>query len=245
MSAGIQETDVRSLKGDLFVRVLIIEDEKRMALLLKKALEEKNHSAVTAFTGPDGLSAAQEGNFDAIVLDLMLPGLDGFELTQKLRSRGDKTPILVLTARDAVADIVTGLDLGVDDYLTKPFALAEFMARLRAVARRGPADHKPRLRVADLMLDPASGEVSRSDREIVLTKTEYSLLEHMMRRPGRVLSRDAIIEAVWGNASEIEDNTVEAYVKRLRTKIDNDHELKLIQTVRGFGYRLQLGSARQ
>ena len=215
-----------------------------MALLLKKALEEKNHSAFTAFTGLDGLSAAQESNFDAIVLDLMLPGLDGFELIRKLRGCGDKTPILVLTARDAIADIVTGLDLGVDDYLTKPFALAEFMARLRAVARRGPADREPRLRVADLMLDPASGEVSRSDRVIPLTKTEYSLLEFMMRRSGRVLSRDAIIEGVWGSASDIEDNTLEAYIKRLRAKIDSDCELKLIQTVRGFGYRLQNGSAR-
>jgi two-component system response regulator MprA len=226
------------------VRVLIIEDEKRMALLLKKALEEKNHSALTAFTGPDGLSAAQESNFDAIVLDLMLPGLDGFELIRRLRSGGDKTPILVLTARDAVADIVTGLDLGVDDYLTKPFALAEFTARLRAVARRGPADHEPRLKIADLILDPASGEVSRSDRAITLTKTEYLLLEFMMRRPGRVLSRDAIIEAVWGSGSDIEDNTLEAYIKRLRAKVDSDFEMKLIQTVRGFGYRLQNASAR-
>jgi DNA-binding response OmpR family regulator len=221
------------------MRVLIIEDEKRMALLLKKALEEKNHSAVTAFNGQEGLSTAQESNFDAIVLDLMLPGLDGFEVARNLRASGDKTPILVLTARDAVADIVKGLDLGVDDYLTKPFALAEFMARIRAVARRGPADREPRLRVADLVLDPASGEVSRSDRAITLTKTEYSLLEFLMRRAGRVLSRNAIIEAVWGHNTDIEDNTLEAYVKRLRAKIDNGHELKLIQTVRGFGYRMQ------
>jgi DNA-binding response OmpR family regulator len=225
------------------VRVLIIEDEKRMALLLKKALEEKNHSAVTAFTGNDGLSTAQESNFDVIVLDLMLPGLDGFEIVRKLRGAGDKTPILVLTARDAVADIVEGLDLGVDDYLTKPFALAEFMARLRAVARRGPADREPRLRVADLVLDPASGEVYRSDRVIALTKTEYSLLEFLMRRAGRVLTRDAIIQGVWGHSTEIEDNTLEAYIMRLRAKVDTGYELKLIQTVRGFGYRLQNGSA--
>jgi DNA-binding response OmpR family regulator len=214
-----------------------------MALLLKKALEEKNHSAVTAFTGDDGLITAQESNFDVIVLDLLLPGLDGFEVARKLRGVGDKTPILVLTARDAVADIVAGLDLGVDDYLTKPFALAEFMARLRAAARRGPADREPRLRVADLVLDPASGEVYRSDRVITLTRTEYSLLEFLMRRPGRVLGRDAIIEAVWGHNTEIEDNTLEAYIKRLRAKVDSGHEMKMIQTVRGFGYRLQNGQA--
>jgi len=134
---------------------------------------------------------------------------------------------------------VKALDLGVDDYLTKPFALAEFMARLRAVARRGPADHKPQLRIGDLVLDPASGQVSRSNRAITLTKTEYALLEFLMRRPGRVLSRDNIIEGVWGNGSEIEDNTLEAFIKRLRAKIDSDYDLKLIQTVRGFGYRMQ------
>jgi len=224
------------------MRVLIVEDEKRMALLLKKALEEKNHSAVTAFAGQDGLFAAQQNDFDVIVLDLMLPGLDGFEVARKLRGSGDKTPVLVLTARDAVADIVKALDLGVDDYLTKPFALAEFMARLRAVARRGPADREPRLIVADLVLDPASGQVSRSDRVIALTKTEYSLLEFLMRRRGRVLSRNAIIEGVWGSESDIEDNPLEAFIKRLRAKIDNDYDLKLVQTVRGFGYRLQGGS---
>lgn len=162
---------------------------------------------------------------------------------RKLREAGDKTPILVLTARDAVTDIVEGLDLGVDDYLTKPFALAEFMARLRAVARRGPADREPRLRVADLVLDPASGEVYRSDRVIALTRTEYSLLEFLMRRPGRVLTRDAIIQGVWGHSTDIEDNTLEAYIMRLRAKVDTGYELKLIQTVRGFGYRLQNGSA--
>ncbi len=210
-----------------------------MALLLKKALEEKNHSAVTAFTGPDGLFAAQQSNFDVIVLDLMLPGVDGFEIARTLRGSGDRTPVLVLTARDAVPDIVHALDLGVDDYLTKPFALAEFMARLRAVARRGPADRGPRLTAADLVLDPASGQVSRSDKVIALTRTEYALLEFLMRRPGRVLSRNTLIEGVWGNESDIEDNTLEAFIKRLRAKIDNDYELKLIRTVRGFGYRLQ------
>lgn len=220
------------------MRFLIIEDEKRMALLLKKALEEKNHSVTVAFAGDEGLFVAQQGGFDAIVLDLMLPAMNGFEIARELRAAENRTPVLVLTARDSVADIVKALDLGVDDYLTKPFALAEFMARLRAVARRGPADHKPQLRIADLVLDPASGQVSRSNRAVTLTKTEYTLLEFLMRRPGRILSRDTIIEAVWGNASDIEDNTLEALIKRLRAKIDNDYDVKLIQTVRGFGYRM-------
>jgi DNA-binding response OmpR family regulator len=210
-----------------------------MALLLKKALEEKNHSAVAVFTGDDGLFAAQQNTFDVIVLDLMLPGLNGFEVAKELRESGNRTPVLVLTARDTVADIVKALDLGVDDYLTKPFALAEFMARLRAAARRGPADHKPQLKIADLLLDPASGHVSRAKKPITLTKTEYSLLEFLMRRPGRILSRTSIIEGVWGTTSDIEDNTLEAFIKRLRMKIDNDYEVKLIQTVRGFGYRMQ------
>lgn len=210
-----------------------------MALLLRKALEEKNHFVVVALAGDEGLFAARQGGFDAIVLDLMLPVMNGFEIARQLRASENRTPVLVLTARDAVGDIVKALDLGVDDYLTKPFALAEFMARLRAVARRGPADHRPQLRIGDLVLDPASGEVSRSDKLIALTKTEYALLEFLMRRPGRVLSRNVIIEGVWGNANDIEDNTLEAFIKRLRAKIDNEYELKLIHTIRGFGYRMQ------
>ncbi len=165
------------------LRFLIVEDEKRMAQLLQKVLEEKNHTVVVASTGPDGLSAAQSEDFDAIVLDIMLPGLDGFEVARKLRHSGHRVPVLALTARDSVSDIVKALDLGVDDHLTKPFALAEFMARLRAVARRGPTNQPPRLTVADLVFDPASGEVFRRQKPINLTKTEYSLLEVLCEDP--------------------------------------------------------------
>ena len=221
------------------MRVLIVEDEKRMAHLLKKSLEEKSHSVVLAFTGQDGLTEAQNQDFDAIVLDLMLPVIDGFEVAKRLRQANNRVPVLVLTARDAIGDIVKVLDLGVDDYLTKPFALAEFMARLRAVARRGPATQPARLSVADLVLDPATCEVFRREKPIALTRTEYALLEFMMRRPGRLLTRNAIIEGVWGTQTTIETNTLEVFVKQLRAKVDNDHETKLIHTVRGFGYRLQ------
>jgi DNA-binding response OmpR family regulator len=207
-------------------------------------LEEKSHSAVVAFDGRDGLALAESGEFDAIVLDLMLPGMDGFEVVRRLRSAKNRVPVLVLTARDTVGDIVATLDLGVDDYLTKPFAMAEFMARLRAVARRGPAVRGVRLEVADLVLDPATAEVTRGGALVALTRTEYMLLECLMRRANHVLSRDSIIERVWGSGAEIEGNTLEAFIKSLRAKIDNDREIKLIQTVRGVGYRLQTGVGR-
>jgi DNA-binding response OmpR family regulator len=221
-----------------------VEDKKNLALMLKKGLEEKSHSAVVAFDGRDGLALAESGEFDAIVLDLMLPGMDGFEVVRRLRSAKNRVPVLVLTARDTVGDIVATLDLGVDDYLTKPFAMAEFMARLRAVARRGPAVRGVRLEVADLVLDPATAEVTRGGALVALTRTEYMLLECLMRRANHVLSRDSIIERVWGSGAEIEGNTLEAFIKSLRAKIDNDREIKLIQTVRGVGYRLQTGVGR-
>ena len=226
------------------MHVLIVEDKKNLALMLKKGLEEKSHSAVVAFDGRDGLALAESGEFDAIVLDLMLPGMDGFEVVRRLRSAKNRVPVLVLTARDTVGDIVSTLDLGVDDYLTKPFAMAEFMARLRAVARRGPAVRGVRLEVADLVLDPATAEVTRGGALVALTRTEYMLLECLMRRANHVLSRDSIIERVWGSGAEIEGNTLEAFIKSLRAKIDNDREIKLIQTVRGVGYRLQTGVGR-
>jgi len=223
------------------MHVLIVEDKKNLALMLKKGLEEKSHSAVVAFDGRDGLALAESGEFDAIVLDLMLPGMDGFEVVRRLRSAKNRVPVLVLTARDTVGDIVSTLDLGVDDYLTKPFAMAEFMARLRAVARRGPAVRGVRLEAADVVLDPATAEVTRGGTLVALTRTEYMLLEYLMRRANHVLSRDSIIERVWGSGAEIEGNTLEAFIKSLRAKIDNDRKIKLIQTVRGVGYRLQTG----
>jgi DNA-binding response OmpR family regulator len=221
------------------VRILIVEDKRNMAQMLKRALEEKTHSAVLAFTGKDALAQVQAGSFDALVLDLMLPDIDGFEVAKKIREARNQVPILVLTARDTVSDTVRALDLGVDDYLTKPFALAEFMARLRAVTRRGPVIQGAQLQINDLKLNPATGEVTRAGKTISLTKTEHTLLEFFMRRPNRILSRETIIQGVWGGQDGVEPNTVEAFVKLLRAKIDDQHEVKLIHTVRGFGYRLQ------
>jgi DNA-binding response OmpR family regulator len=223
------------------VHVLIVEDKKSLALMLKKGLEETNDSVVVAFDGRSGLTHAETEQFDAIVLDLMLPGIDGFEIVRSLRSANNRVPVLVLTARDTVHDIVATLDLGVDDYLTKPFAMAEFRARLRAAVRRGPAIQRVRLEVADIVLDLATGEVTRGGTPVALTRTEYILLEYLMRRVNFVLSRNSIIERVWGNDADIEENTLEAFIKSLRAKIDNNREPKLIQTVRGVGYRLKAG----
>ncbi len=221
------------------MRVLIVEDERAMAELLKKGLEEENHRAALAFDGVQGLELAKTYEFDAIVLDLMLPRVDGFEVARRLRHGGNQTPILILTARDAVPDIVKGLDLGADDYLTKPFSFEVFLARLRTVARRGSAPRPTCLRVADLTLDPASRQALRGRREIRLSPTEYRLLELLMRRAGRVVTRTAIVEAVWGLENDVEENTLDAFVRLLRGKVDKGFSPKLIQTVRGIGYCLR------
>jgi DNA-binding response OmpR family regulator len=183
------------------------------------------------------LEIAKSYEFDVIVLDWMLPLMDGPEVARRLRKLGNSLPILMLTARDAVPDIVKGLDAGADDYLTKPFSFAEFLARLRALARRPKTEAGGKLlKVANLMLDPNTRQVSRGGREIRLTPTEYRLLEFLLRRSGRVASRQAIVEAVWGLDSDVEENTLDAFVRLLRTKVDQNHKLKLIHTVRGFGY---------
>ena len=221
------------------MRVLIVEDERAMAELLKKGLEEENHRAALAFDGVQGLELAKTYEFDAIVLDLMLPRVDGFEVARRLRHGGNQTPILILTARDAVPDIVKGLDLGADDYLTKPFSFDVFLARLRTVARRGSGPRPTCLRVADLSLDPASRQALRGRREIRLSPTEYRLLELLMRRAGRVVTRTAIVEAVWGLENDVEENTLDAFVRLLRGKVDKGFSPKLIQTVRGIGYCLK------
>jgi DNA-binding response OmpR family regulator len=173
----------------------------------------------------------------------MLPEIDGFEVARRLRKDHKQVPILMLTARDAIPDIAHGLDVGADDYLTKPFAFPEFLARIRALARRGPAMLPPKLNIGDLTLDPGSQCVTRNERNVYLTATEYRLLEFMMRRPGRVLTRAAIIEAVWGFDENVEDNTLEAFVSSLRNKIDRGFDQKLIHTIRGVGYsiRQQMG----
>jgi DNA-binding response OmpR family regulator len=219
------------------MRVLIVEDDRSMAALLKKGLEEENQVVSAAFDGPSGLELAKSYEFDVIILDWMLPAMDGVEVMRRLRKSGNATPILMLTARDAMQDIVKGLDAGADDYLTKPFSFAEFLARIRALTRRpNVISHVRRLKVDDLVIDPATHQVFRGEREIQLTPTEYKLLEFLVRRTGRVASRQAIVEAVWGLESEVEENTLDAFVRLLRKKVDQQHKLKLIQTVRGFGY---------
>ena len=222
------------------MRVLVVEDDRAMAGLLEKGLAEENHVVSVAADGRAGLELAEAYKFDVIVLDWMLPKLDGVEVARRLRKERNSTPILMLTARDSVPDIVKGLDVGADDYLTKPFSFSEFLARLRALGRR-PADAtvSPRLLVGDLALDPNTHQVFRGKHEIRLTATEYKLLEFLMRRPGGVASRRAIVEAVWGLEAEVEENTLDAFVRLLRTKIDQGHKQKLIHTVRGYGYSVK------
>ncbi|HEX6805809.1 MAG TPA: response regulator transcription factor [Terriglobales bacterium] len=221
------------------MRVLIVEDEKKMAAVLKKGLEAENHRVTLAFDGRSGLDLASTMEFEVVVLDLMLPVIDGFELARRLRKSDNQTPILMLTARDAVPDIVRGLDLGADDYLTKPFSFEVFLARLRSVARRGPAPRPTLLQVGDLVLNPASHQVTRGERDIHLSPTEFRLLELLMRRSGRVVARDAIVEAVWDFDHEVEENTLDTFIRLLRSKIDREHDHKLIQTVRGVGYTIR------
>jgi DNA-binding response OmpR family regulator len=221
------------------MRILIIEDEQKMARLLKKGLEEESHSVVLAHDGVEGLELSRDYPFDVIILDVMLPGMTGFEVARHLRQSSRQVPILMLTARDAVSDIVKGLNVGADDYLTKPFAFEELLARLQAVSRRGPVERLPQLKIADLVLDPATRTVARSEKPIHLTKTEFSLLEFMMRNAGHVLERNTIMESVWGFESEIENNTLDAFLRLLRNKIDIGYRTKLIHTIRGVGYVLR------
>jgi len=220
------------------VHILIVEDKRSLAKTLKTSLEEKDHTVVLAFDGLEGLAHAETDGFDVMVLDIMLPGIDGFEVIRRLRKGKHQLPVLALTARDTVGDIVAALDLGVDDYLTKPFAMAEFTARLRAVARKGPSVQDVRLEVADLVLDSASGQVSRAGLPLSLTRTQFALLEYLMRRAGHVLTREAIIERIWSDNPDIEANTLEVFIRTLRAKIDVDRDESLIKTVRGVGYRM-------
>lgn len=226
------------------MHVLIVEDRKSLATMLQKSLEEHGHTVVLAFDGNGGLCHAETNHFDVMVLDIMLPGIDGLEVIRRLRKAKRQLPVLALTARDTVADIVAALDLGVDDYLTKPFAMAEFMARLRAVARKGPVVRDVRLEVADLVLDPARGEVTRHGARLSLTRTQFALLEFFMRRAGHVLTREAIIERIWSDKPDIEANTLEVFIRSLRAKIDVDRPESLITTVRGVGYRMEAGTGR-
>jgi len=223
------------------MRILVVEDEMKMARLLKKGLEEEKHSVTLTAAGAEALELSHAYSFDVVILDIMLPGINGFEVVRRLRQADNRVPVLMLTARDAAADIVNGLDSGADDYLTKPFGFDVLLARIRALARRGPAEQLPEIRIADLVLDPATHQVRRGSKQVRLTKTEYSLLEFLMRNAGRVLSRTTIIEAVWGFDCSIESNTLDAFVRLLRSKLEDGNKQKLIHTIRGFGYVLQEG----
>lgn len=220
------------------MHVLIVEDEERMAELLERTLTEEGHQVVLARDGLEGFAIARGSAFDVILLDVMLPRMDGFAVAKKLREGGNRTPVLILTARDAPADIVRGLDSGADDYLAKPFSIEVLLARLRAVSRRGEISRPVGLEIADVKLDPASCRVTRGGEVLNLTPREYRLLELLMRNGGRVISRDSIIESVWGFGSGITENTVEVFMRQLRLKVDT-REPKLIRTVRGFGYMMQ------
>jgi two-component system OmpR family response regulator len=221
------------------MRVLIVEDEVKMASLIRRGMREEGMAPDVAVRGEDALWMAGSTDYDAIVLDVMLPGIDGFETCRRLRSDGVWSPILMLTARDSVEDRVSGLDGGADDYLTKPFSFGELLARLRALARRGPVERPVLLEVGGLKLDPATRQVWRGDAEISLSAKEFSLLEVFMRRPGEVLSRFQLLEHGWDYDYENRSNVVDVYVRYLREKIDRPFGRDSIETVRGAGYRLR------
>jgi two-component system OmpR family response regulator len=221
------------------VRVLVVEDERKMAGLLRRGLEEEGYAVDTAGDGQEALWLAAENTYDAVVLDVMLPDVDGFEVCRRLRDAGRWSPVLMLTARDAVPDRVSGLDAGADDYLTKPFSFTELLARLRALVRRGTTERPPVLRAGALTLDPATRRVARDDAPIELTAKEFALLEYFMRHRGEVLSRTRLIEHVWDFAYEGDSNVVDVYVRYLREKVDRPFGTDSIETVRGAGYRLK------
>ncbi len=221
------------------MRILVVEDDPKMAELLRRGLAGQGHTVEVAMDGIKGLEKAQSSPFDAIVLDVMLPGVDGLHFARRLRSSGNRIPVLMLTARDSASDIVKGLDVGADDYLTKPFSFEVLAARLRVIERRAAGDSEGLLQVADLTLNPEKHEVHRGKKPLVLTRTEFVLLEYLMRRAGRVVSRDDLIEAVWGIDRDVERNTLDVFIFQLRSKIEASGASRLIQTVRGFGYTVR------
>ena len=221
------------------MRVLVVEDEVKMASLIRRGLREEGMAVDVVDSGEDAVPRAGATDYDAIVLDVMLPGIDGFEVCRLIRSEGIWSPVLMLTARDAVEDRVAGLDGGADDYLTKPFSFSELLARLRALARRGPVERPSLIEVGELRMDPATREVWRGEEEISLSAKEFSLLEVFMRRPGEVLSRFQLLEHAWDYDYENRSNVVDVYVRYLREKIDRPFGTESIETVRGAGYRLR------
>lgn len=223
------------------MHILVVEDELKLARLIQRVLEDERHVVEVAHDGKKGLELAESGSFDLIVLDWMLPQKNGVQLAQELRAEGIATPILMLTARDAVADKVAGLDAGADDYLTKPFSFEELLARIRALSRRPAAAFDPaeRLQVGDLVLDLRTRRVLRGDKPIELTAKEFALLEYLMRHAGQVLTRDQILEHVWGYESDPQGNNVDIYIHFLRRKIDHGFDQPLIRSVRGVGYKIE------
>jgi two-component system, OmpR family, response regulator len=226
------------------MRVLIVEDEAKMAGLIRRGLEREGMAIDVVGEGEDALWRAEAVDYDAIVLDLMLPGIDGLEVCRGLREAGVWSPILMLTARDGVRDRVAGLDRGADDYLTKPFSYAELLARLRALVRRGRPERPTELRAGDLRLDPATRQVWRGESEVELSAKEFAVLETFMRRKGEVLSRFQLIEHAWDYEYENRSNVVDSYVRFLREKIDRPFGVESIETVRGAGYRLRKDGGR-
>ncbi len=220
------------------MRVLVVEDERRLAAAIRRGLQAEGFAVDIAHDGHDGLHLAREGGYDAVVLDVMLPGLSGYRMCERLRAEENWVPILILSAKDGEYDQADGLDLGADDYLTKPFSYVVLAARLRALLRRGAKRRPAELRAGDLVLDPGRREVRRGDAQVELTAREFSLLEYLMRRAGDVVSKTEILEHVWDAADTTDPNAVEVYVGYLRRKIDAPFERRGLQTVRGAGYRL-------
>jgi two-component system OmpR family response regulator len=223
--------------------VLVVEDDPKMADMLRRALGREGYSVDTAADGDEALWAATEHPYDALVLDAMIPGPDGFEVCRRLRGAGRWVPVLMLTARDRVEDRVRGLDAGADDYLTKPFALTELFARVRALVRRQPAERPTTLTAGDLELDPAAHEVRRAGVLLDLTPKAFAVLEYLMRHADRVVSRTELLDHVWDEAFEGGSNVVDAYVKRVRDAVDHGDQPSVIETVRGAGYRLRAGTS--
>jgi heavy metal response regulator len=221
------------------MRILLVEDDRKVASFIRKGLMEEGHAVDVASEGETGLAMGLDRLHDIIILDVMLPGKPGFQVVRELRQAKVATPVLLLTARDGVEDKVQGLDAGADDYLTKPFAFAELLARVRALLRRGTAAQAPLLQVSDLTLDPAKRTVKRGGEAISLTNREFALLEYFMRNPGRVLTRTMIAEHVWDYSFDSDTNVIDVYVNYLRKKIDTGKEQKLLHTVRGVGYILK------
>lgn len=220
------------------MKILVVEDEHLIANALKKGLEQEHYTVDLAFDGVEGFDLASSGDYDIILLDLMIPKMDGLEVCKNLRSHGNHIPILMLTAKSQIEDKIKGLDYGADDYLTKPFAFEELLARIRALARRPKNATAEIIKVGDLAINLSNYEVTRQGKSIILSSKEYSLLECLMRHANQILNKDQLIQHVWSYESDILPNTVEVYIRNLRQKIDKNYKQKLIKTIRGFGYKI-------